>query len=91
MSEWKPGIFQTYPQAIQAILIGLTAAVIFIGGITWMFTHPTTVIQVYAWAFFGCLCVFTLSSWDSYSSAGEKVGKVALCLACLALAVRAVL
>ncbi len=91
MSDWKPGIFQTYPQAIQGLLIGLTASVMLISGVVWMFTHPTTVIQIYAWAGFGIFALVTMSTWDSTASGASKTGKVVLCVAFLVLAVRAVL
>lgn len=48
MSEWKPGYFQTYPQAIRGIFVGLLAAIVYGSIIVWLLGHPMAALRVYA-------------------------------------------
>ena len=71
MSDYKPGYFQTYPQAIKGILIGLVAAVVFIYWAVLMFQHPAGALRIYAGAGFITLGILATRSLKDFNKLGK--------------------
>ena len=82
----SPGYFQTYPEAIKAILIGLAAMAVFVAVMIFLFKHPLG-----SFRFFGCasFCLFTVIA---YINRGElnvlgKFGAILLSCTLAAMAI----
>lgn len=82
--DWKPGYFQTYPQAIKGLLIGLAFTAIIAAGVIWAWNHPQGFLRLFAGGGFLAAAGFCAQS----ARRGERVLFGAIGLACLALAVR---
>jgi len=88
MTNYKPGYFQTYPQAIKGILIGLLTATVLISGIVWMIQHPAATLRIYAGSGLLAFALLAAIAHDSDDSKRHKAIRAAFVLFMTAGALR---
>ena len=71
MSDYKPGYFRTYPQAIKGIMFGVVAMAAMVCGFLWMLAHPVGALRLYAGAGFITLGILATRSLKDFNKLGK--------------------